>query len=87
MTEAFEVTPRSNSIQIERLKSGIERIERLAEERKTLSQDITDIFKELKSAGFEPKVIREVLKLRNMDPAELEERDAILDVYRNALGL
>jgi uncharacterized protein (UPF0335 family) len=76
-----------NSIAGEQLTSLIERIERLDEEKAQLSADISDIFKEAKSQGFDPKIMREVLKLRKMDKSDREERDALLDLYMNALGL
>ncbi|MDE3023177.1 MAG: DUF2312 domain-containing protein [Pseudomonadota bacterium] len=85
-TEAEIVEPKTN-LAIDRLKSAIERIERLNEERKDLANDIKDIFVELKSSGFEPKIVREVLRLRKMDPTELEEHEYTLSVYKNGLGM
>lgn len=75
------------NVAADRLRSIIERIERLAEERKALSGDIRDIFAEAKSAGFDVKVIRDVIRIRGMDPAEVEERETLSDVYRRALGM
>lgn len=74
-------------IAAERLRSIVERIERLEEEKKALSSDIKDIFTEAKSAGFEVKVIRQVLRIRKQEPAEVEETEALLDLYRRALGM
>jgi len=71
----------------ERLKSIIDRIERLDEERKALSSDIKDIFAEAKSAGFDTKVLRMLLAVRKLEPAEVEERETLLDVYRRSLGM
>lgn len=71
----------------DRLRSLIERIERLNEERATLGEDIKDIFAEAKSAGFDVKVLREVIRLRSLDPAEVEERAALREVYCRALGM
>lgn len=76
-----------NSIASDRLLSVIERIERLNEEKKGLSADIRDIMAEAKSAGFLPKVIREIIKMRAEDEAEREEREAIRDAYLKALGM
>lgn len=73
-------------IAADRLRSLVERIERLNEERKALGSDITDIFKEAKSAGFHPKVMRELIKIRGKDAADVEEQETLLDVYRRALG-
>ena len=75
------------NISAERLRSLIERIERLEEERKALSSDIKDIYAEAKSAGFDVKVIRQLIRLRKQEPAEIEEQETLLDVYRRALGM
>ena len=74
-------------IAVDRLRSLIERIERLEEERKALGNDIKDIFGEAKSAGFDVKVLRTIIRLRKQEPAELEEQETLLDVYRRALGM
>jgi len=74
-------------IAAERLRSVVERIERLQEERKALQSDIKDIFTEAKSAGFDAKVIRKLLSRRAMDAADREEQDTLLDTYERALGL
>jgi uncharacterized protein (UPF0335 family) len=71
----------------DRLRSIIERIERLEEERKALASDIKDIYAESKSAGFEPKVIRALIMLRRQEPAEVEEQETLLDLYKRALGM
>ena len=75
------------NISAERLSSLIERIERLEEERKALSSDIKDIYAESKSAGFDVKVMRQLIRLRKQEPAEIEEQETLLDVYRRALGM
>ena len=75
------------NISAERLRSLIERIERLEEEKKALSSDIKDIFAEAKSAGFDVKVMRELIKLRKQEPAQVEDQETLLDVYRRALGM
>lgn len=75
------------NISAERLRSLIERIERLEEERKALGQDIKDIYAEAKSAGFDTKVMRELIRLRKQEPAEVEQEETLLDVYRRALGM
>jgi uncharacterized protein (UPF0335 family) len=71
----------------ERLRSVIERIERLEEERKALASDIKDIYAEAKSAGFDVKVIRQLIRIRKQEPAEVEEQETLLDVYRRAIGM
>lgn len=71
----------------ERLRSVIERIERLEEERKALASDIKDIYSEAKSAGFDVKVIRQLIRIRKQEPAEVEEQETLLDIYRRAIGM
>lgn len=71
----------------DRLRSLIERIERLEEERKALGSDIKDIYAEAKSAGFDVKVLRQIIRIRKQEPAEVEEQESLLDVYRRALGM
>ena len=77
----------AGGIAADRLRSIIERIERLEEERKALASDIKDIFGEAKSAGFDAKVLRQVLRDRRAEPADIEEFEALLDLYRRALGM
>lgn len=74
-------------IAVDRLRSLIERIECLEEEKKALSGDIRDVFAEAKSAGFDVKIMREILKLRKMNAADRDEREFLLDTYRKALDL
>jgi uncharacterized protein (UPF0335 family) len=71
----------------ERLRSFIQRIERLEEEKKTLSDDIREVFAEAKSNGFDPKIMRQVLKLRRMETADRQEQEALLETYLAALGM
>ncbi len=75
------------NVAADRLRSLIERVERLEEERKALGSDIKDIFSEAKSAGFDVKVIRQLIRIRKQEPAEVEEQETLLDVYRRALGM
>ena len=71
----------------ERLRSIVERIERLEEERKALSEDIKDIYSEAKSAGFDVKVLRTLIRIRKQEPADIEEQESLLDIYRRAIGM
>jgi len=71
----------------DRLRSLVERIERLDEERKALGSDIKDIYAEAKSAGFDVQVLRALIAVRRKEAAEVEERETLLDVYRRALGM
>jgi uncharacterized protein (UPF0335 family) len=74
-------------VAVDRLRSIVERIERLEEERKALGSDIKDIYSEAKSAGYDVAVLRQVVRLRKREPAEVEEQETLLDVYRRALGM
>ena len=74
-------------IAADQLRSITERIERLEEERRALAADIKDIYAEAKSAGFDVKVLRQVIRLRQREPAEVEEQEALLELYRRALGM
>ena len=65
----------------------IERIERLEEEKRALMADIKDVYGEAKATGFEPKIMRQIVRMRAMDRDLLSEQDALLDTYRDALGL
>ena len=74
-------------IAVDRLRSLIERIERLNEEKAALESDIRDIFAEAKSAGFDVKIMREIIKLRKMNAADRDEQETLLETYRRALDL
>jgi len=71
----------------DQLKAFIERIERLEEEKKTISDDIKDVFAEAKGNGFDVKALRAVIRLRKQDVDERKEHEAILDTYLAALGM
>lgn len=78
---------KAGGVAADRLRSIVERIERMEEERKALGSDIKDIFAEAKAAGFDVKVLRQLIKLRKQEAAEVEEQETMLDVYRHALGM
>lgn len=80
-------TPDVGGIAADRLRNIIERVERLEEERKSLGEDIKDIFTEAKSAGFDVKTIRQIIRQRKQEPSEVEEQETLLDIYRRALGM
>ncbi|HEV2336919.1 MAG TPA: DUF2312 domain-containing protein [Stellaceae bacterium] len=71
----------------ERLRSFIERIERLEEERRTLGADIKEVYAEAKGAGFDTKIMRQLIRLRRMDKDDLDEQETLLDIYKRALGM
>jgi uncharacterized protein (UPF0335 family) len=69
------------------LKSLVERVERLEEEKTALSGDIREVYAEAKGQGFDTRIMRQVVRLRKMETHEREERDALLDLYMSALGM
>jgi uncharacterized protein (UPF0335 family) len=71
----------------DQLRSFIERIERLEEERAALSADIREVYSEAKGTGFDTKAMRQVVRLRKLDSADRQEQEAILDLYLSALGM
>jgi uncharacterized protein (UPF0335 family) len=75
------------SVAKDQLKSIIERIERLEEEKKALADDIKEVFAEAKGNGFDTKVLRTVIRLRKQDKTERQEHEALLDLYLHALGM
>ena len=72
---------------VERLRSFIERIERLEEERAGIAGDIREVYSEAKGAGFDTKIMRQVVRLRKMDDHDRQEQDMVLDTYLHALGM
>lgn len=71
----------------DRLRLLIERVERLEEEKKGIADDIRDVYAEAKAVGYDAKIMREIVKLRKMKPDDRAERDAILELYKSALGM
>ena len=71
----------------DKLKSFIERIERLLEEKNNINFDIKEVFSEARSMGYDPTIMRKILALRKMDIDERLEQEALLNTYRNALGI
>ena len=69
------------------LKAFVERIERLEEEKKTIADDIKDVYAEAKANGFDAKALRTVVRLRKLDADERKEQEAILETYLHALGM
>ena len=74
-------------VQGERLIQLIERIERLTEQKAGIADDITDVYAEAKSAGYETKIMRQIVKLRKMDRQKRQEQEEILELYKSAIGL
>jgi len=71
----------------DQLRSLIERIERLEEEKAALTADIREIYSEAKGVGFDTRIMRQVVRLRRLDRADRQEQEAILDLYLGALGM
>ncbi|WP_430388673.1 DUF2312 domain-containing protein [Blastomonas fulva] len=71
----------------DQLRLFIERIERLEEERKGVADDIRDTYNEAKSQGYDAKIMRQIVRLRKMEPHDRQEMELILDTYKAALGL
>ncbi|MBR5904343.1 MAG: DUF2312 domain-containing protein [Alphaproteobacteria bacterium] len=80
-------TENHGALDNEQLLTIIQRIETLNDDAANIANDIKEVYKEAKSAGFDPKYIRQMIKLRKMDPDELDETDELTKMYRNALGL
>lgn len=74
-------------IAADKLRSFVERIERLEEEKAALSADIREVYSEAKGSGFDIKIIRKVVGLRKLDQSERQEQEELLDVYRRALDI
>ncbi|PZO92257.1 MAG: DUF2312 domain-containing protein [Sphingomonas sanxanigenens] len=77
----------SDLIAADQLRLFIERIERLEEEKKGIADDIRDVYAEAKSQGYDAKTMRQIVRLRRLEKHVREEADALLETYRNALGL
>jgi len=71
----------------EHLRSFVERIERLEEEKKALADDIREVYAEAKGTGFDTRIMRQVVRLRQMESADRQEQEAMLELYMNALGM
>jgi len=76
-----------SSVARDQLRSIIERVERLEEEKKAIADDIRDVFAEAKSNGFDVKTLRTVVRMRKIEAAERQEQEAMLDLYLSALGM
>jgi uncharacterized protein (UPF0335 family) len=75
------------TVAADQLRLFIERIERLEEEKKGLADDVRDVYSEAKANGYDPKIMRAVVRLRKMETHVRQEHDCVLETYRNALGL
>ncbi|GHE72147.1 UPF0335 protein [Camelimonas fluminis] len=76
-----------SGVAADELKQFIERLERLEEEKAGIAGDIKEVFAELKGRGFDSKAVRQIMRIRKKDRAELQEEEAILELYLQALGM
>lgn len=76
-----------NAIAADQLRAFVERIERLEEDKRAIGDDIKLVYAELKATGFDSKAVRSIVKLRRKDQAERQEEEAVLDLYKAALGM
>ncbi|AQS40858.1 MAG: Hypothetical protein BHV28_01330 [Candidatus Tokpelaia hoelldobleri] len=77
----------SQAVAVGQLRSFIERIERLEEEKKSLGDDIKDVYAELKGTGFDTKAVRTIIRLRKQEDHERQEAEAMIQLYKDALGM
>lgn len=84
---AGQAAPDVGGIAADRLRSLVERIERLEEEKQAIAGDIREVFAEAKGAGFDTKIMRQVMKLRKLEKDDLQEQEHLLDLYKRALGM
>ncbi|WBQ17828.1 DUF2312 domain-containing protein [Sphingobium yanoikuyae] len=77
----------TGNVAADQLRLLIERIERLEEEKKGLSDDIKDVYLEGKATGYDPKIMRQIVRLRKMQPHDRQEMEAVLQTYLSALGM
>ena len=77
----------SGNFSADQLNQIVARIERLEEEKKALADDIKEVYAEAKAHGFDTKILRQVIRLRKLDRAELAEQESLLEIYMDALGM
>lgn len=77
----------AQAVAVAQLRAFIERIERLEEEKKTISDDIKEVYSEAKNSGFDTKAIRAIIRLRKKEDGERQEEEAMIDLYKDALGM
>lgn len=82
-----EITETSQTVATGQLRAFIERVENLETEKKAIADDIKEVYAEMKGTGFDTKAVRTLIRLRKMDAAERQEAEAILDLYKAAMGM
>lgn len=81
------MTEVGHNVTDDRLRLLVERVERLEEEKQAVSDDIKDVFAEAKAVGYDAKIMKQIIKLRKMNPDDRREMETILDLYKSALGM
>ena len=87
MTDSVTDTPQPGYVAHDQLRSIVERIERLEEEKSAIAADIKEVYAEAKGNGFDGPALREIIRIRKQDKSERKEHEAILDLYLHALGM
>lgn len=83
----YDADQANNCLPADRLLSYIERIEHLEEEKRSIQSDIKDVYAQIRGEGFDEKTIKAIVKLRRMDASDRDTQEALLDLYKNALGM
>ncbi|ALE03142.1 DUF2312 domain-containing protein [Bartonella ancashensis] len=81
------VADQTHAISVNQLRSFVERIERLEEEKKAIADDIKDVYTELKGSGFDSKAVRSIVRLRKKEDHQRIEEETVIQLYKNALGM
>ena len=79
--------PAEDSVAADQLRAFLERIERMEEEKTAIAEDIREIYAEAKGNGYDTRALRTIIRLRKMDPAQRAEQEAVLDLYKQSLGM
>ncbi|WP_448786377.1 DUF2312 domain-containing protein [Brucella intermedia] len=82
-----DITSEAQTIAVGQLRAFIERIERLEEEKRTIGEDIKEVYVEASGSGFDKKIVREIIRLRRKEDHERQEEEAMLQLYMDALGM
>ncbi len=82
-----DITSKAQTIAVGQLRAFIERIERLEEEKRTIGEDIKEVYAEANGGGFDKKIVREIVRLRRKEDHERQEEEAMLQLYMDALGM
>lgn len=80
------MTEETITVAAQRLRSFVERVERLEEEKSTIAEDIKEVFAEMKGEGYDVKIVKQIIRIRKMDKADRMEQEALLELYLTTLG-